>query len=111
MRSVNSGTRSHADTGATMLQKHATAGNDNTADPTTVLHATEDNNVPRIFLTCQEGVEASAGAGGGKEECVVLRYAIGGEVSLAEAWLMIVERTREVMKSQLGHVHFCNCFS
>lgn len=113
MRSINSGARSPqgGDTGA-MLQNDASAGDNNIACPTSVLQATEDRQkFPRIFLTCQEGVEASDGAGGGKEECVVLRYAIGGDVSLAEAWPMIVERTREVMKSELGHVHFCNCFS
>lgn len=114
LRSVNSGIRSpQGDTGA-VLQKHASSGDDNTACPTSVLHAaTEDRKIfPRIFLTFQEGVlVASDGAGGGEEECVVLRYAIGGDVSLAEAWPMIVERTREVMKSELGHVHFCNCFS
>lgn len=115
LRSVNSGTRSpQGDAGAVLKKKHASAGDNDTPWPTSVLHAaTEDRKMsPRIFLTCQEDVlVASDGAGGGKEECVVLRYAIGGDVSLAEAWPMVVERTREVMKSELGHVHFCNCFS
>ncbi|CAN0314857.1 unnamed protein product [Pylaiella littoralis] len=69
----------------------------------------------RIFLTCQEGVhlKGDEANGGRDEECTVLRYAVGGRgsVSLADAWPMLMERARGVMKAELGHVHFCNCFS
>ena len=79
----------------------------------------------RIFLTSQEGVHVSGdqARGGRDEECVVLRYAVGvggggeaegeggGSVSLADAWPLLVERARGVMQAELGHVHFCNCFS
>lgn len=69
----------------------------------------------RVFLTSQEGVHVSGdqARGGMDEECVVLRYAVGGSggVSLADAWPLLVERARGVMQAELGHVHFCNCFS
>lgn len=67
-----------------------------------------------VFLTYQEGVrlKGDGNAGPGQdEECLVLRFAVGGNVSLVSAWPMVVERTRELMKTELGHIHFCNCFS
>lgn len=63
----------------------------------------------RVFLTSQEGVRMEGEAGG--EDCVVLRYALAGQVSLSEAWPGVVEQTRRVMATELGHVHFCSCFS
>eukprot|EP00903_Cladosiphon_okamuranus_P012931 g12074.t1 len=71
--------------------------------------------IERVFLTSQEGVHVRGdqARGGRDEECVALRYAVGGSgsVSLADAWPMLVERAREVMQTELGHVHFCSCFS
>lgn len=66
----------------------------------------------RVFITSQEGVHLIEDEGRmGDEECVVLRYAVGGRVSLSEAWPSVTEMARQVMKKELGHVHFCNCFS
>lgn len=74
---------------------------------------TVDEKNQRVFLTSQEGVHVSGdqACGGGDQECVALRYAVGGSVSLADAWPLLVERARGVMQSELGHIHFCNCFS
>ena len=66
------------------------------------------NKKMRVFLTSQEGVDVS---GKGVEESAVLRYAVGGTVSLVEAWPGVIETARGVMKTELGHVHFCSCFS
>lgn len=66
---------------------------------------------PRIFLTCQEGVRVREERGTHEDDCVVLRYAVGGKVLLSETWPIVVEETRRVMAHELGHVHFCSCFS
>lgn len=69
----------------------------------------EQGGAPRILLTSQDGVHI--GSAVGDDHCVVLRYAFGGGVSILEGWASIVDRTREVMAHDLGHVHFCQCFS
>eukprot|EP00752_Nemacystus_decipiens_P009672 g8641.t1 len=105
--------------------RSATAGKGTTASGGTdgkgknAAGTSSDEKSQRIFLTSQEGVHVSGdqARGGRDEECVVLRYAVGvggegsGSVSLADAWPLLVERARGVMKTELGHVHFCSCFS
>ena len=114
LRAVNSGS-----IGNRVPSDEATAAvsnSDNTAGPTNVANPLTDADAnvsgeetpPRVFLTIQEGVHISTGEG---DDCLVLRYAVGGNVSLASSWAMVVGRAREVMKTELGHIHFCNCFS
>lgn len=70
---------------------------------------TDQRTSPRVFLTSEEGICVSDMAG--EENCVVLRYALGGRISLTDVWGMIIKDTRGVMARELGHVHFCSCFS
>lgn len=95
LRAVNSNNR-----GTPANSGGSGASTTTAADPT--------NKKLRVFLTSQEGVNVSGNGGG---EGAVLRYAVGGTVSLVEAWPGVIETARGVMKTELGHVHFCSCFS
>lgn len=109
--SDSSGGSSSAGAGTDTAAPAGAEGGKNAAGP-----ASGKKNL-RVFLTSQESVHVSGdqARGGRDEECVVLRYAVGesgsGSVSLADAWPLLIERAREVMQAELGHVHFCNCFS
>ncbi|CAB1102767.1 unnamed protein product [Ectocarpus sp. CCAP 1310/34] len=124
LRAVNSGATPGRSAGATtrassdavVLPVEGARDPDNTVSGSS---ATTGKNL-RTFLTCQEGVHVGGGGGGGDDQhCLVLRYAVGTSssdsssvgVSLADAWPMLVETARGVMKTELGHIHFCNCFS
>lgn len=87
------------------------AVNNNTTTTTNNPISDPEAKKSRVFLTSQEGVHVGDGVSEGGKECVVLRYAVGGTVSLVEAWPGVVRTARDVMAKELGHVHFCSCFS
>ncbi|CAM9509589.1 unnamed protein product [Discosporangium mesarthrocarpum] len=59
----------------------------------------------RVFLTCEKGIDRRG------EECLVLRYALGGRVSLEAGWGRVSRVARKVMGRDLSHVGLCNCRS